>query len=286
MGRRAFTAIELAVVLVLILILAVMLVPALEEGRVKATETKCLNQVRQVGIACTLYQGSYDGQWPWAHRSVRPDRPAWPDPTGSLAALYPGFASQVYLFQCPRTDDVVAIDEQARDFVNCSNWYVSRSGKASRPEDAGKGAPQPPSYFYDAGWNGMPGIGRNAASSRVCYGDDCVHGVVTLKDRSYWLGRDNHDDGGGNFLFADKHVARLPQQWEGVPGKLGRGVPSVPNPFAQLRGLPDVPGPRPAGPERLRGQHQRPGPAERRPPVRHDVGARIAGWNSSPRSAL
>jgi hypothetical protein len=135
---------------------------------------------------------------------------------------------------------VVAIDPGTHDFVNCTNWYVSRSGRITRPEDKGKGAPQPPSYFYDAGSNGSSGISRNAASSRVCYGDDCLHGVWKGEKSSYWLGRDNHEDG-GNFLFADKHVARLTQQWEGVPGKLGRGVPSVPNPFATLRGVPGTP---------------------------------------------
>ena len=237
-SRHGFTAIELAVVIVLITILAIMLLPALEQGRVKAIETKCLNQVHQVGIACAMYQGSYEDQWPWAHRNVRPDYPEWPDPTGSLAALYPAFASQDYLFKCPSTQDVVSIDTVARDFTNCTNWYVSPTGKATRPEDQGKGAPHPPSYFYDAGSNGQVGIPLNAASARVVYGDDCVHGVWKGQKSQYWLGRDNHE-GGGNFLFVDKHASHLPQQWDGLPHKLGRGVPTVPNPFVTVRGAVD-----------------------------------------------
>jgi prepilin-type N-terminal cleavage/methylation domain-containing protein len=239
-GRRAFTAIELVVVLVLITILAVMLLPALEKGRVEAVQTKCLSQIRQVGIACTLYQGEYDGQWPWVHINVRPDHPEWPDPTGSLVVLYPAFVPQVYLFQCPSTDDAVAIDPVTREFMNCTNWYVAPNGRATRAEDEGKGAPHPPSYFYDAGSNGLPGIPRNAASSRVCYGDNCIHGVWSEDKRQCWLGRDNHV-GGGYFLFDDKHVAWLPQQWEGQPGRLGRGVPSVPNPSVLLRGASGKP---------------------------------------------
>lgn len=235
MGRRGFTAIELAVVLVIITILAMMLLPALEEGRTRAIETKCLARVRQVGLACTMYQTAFGGLWPWGRRSVRPDHPEWPDPTASLAALYPSYVTQTYLFECPATDDVVSIDVRARDFLHCSNFYVSPSGRATRPDEAGKGAPCPPSFFYDAGFGGPPGIPENSAPSRVTYGDQCVRGVWKGQRRDYWLGRDNHK-GGGNFLFVDKHVAWLPQQWEGVPRRLGRGVPFVPNPSVQAHG--------------------------------------------------
>ncbi len=239
MRRQAFTAIELAVVLVLIMILAIILMPALEEGRVKAIETKCLGRVRQTGIACTMYQNAHNSAWPWARVSVRPDHPEWPDPTGSLALLYPVYAPQVYLFQCPSTNDVVVVDEAAGDFANCSNWYVSPSGRPSRPEDEGKGTPHPPSYFYDAGTDGKVGIPPNAASSRVVYGDNCIHGVIKGERRQVWLGKDNHPDG-GNFLFVDKHVAWLPQHWEGRPRRLGSGVPTVPDPYNDLRdGGPD-----------------------------------------------
>ncbi len=237
MHRRAFTAIELAVVLVLIMILAIILMPALEEGRVRAIETKCLARVRQIGLCSVMYQSAHNGAWPWAQHSVRPDHPDWPDPTGSLALLYPSFVTQVYLFQCPNTSDVVALEEDNNDFANCSNWYVSPRGRSARPEDQGKGAPHPPSYFYDAGSAGVPGIPLNAPSTRVVYGDNCIHGVLE-GERPVWLGKDNHPDG-GNFLFVDKHVAWLPQHWEGRPHRLGRGVASVPNPYINVGGGPD-----------------------------------------------
>jgi hypothetical protein len=232
MGRQAFTAIELCVVLVLIAILAIILMPALEEGRVKAIETKCLGRVHQMGISFVMYQNAQNGDWPYARVSVREDHPEWPDPTGSLALLYPAYAPQIYLFQCPNTSDIVAVDDAAHDFANCSNWYVSPQGSSTRPEDQGKLPPRPPSYFYDAGSNGLPGIPRDAPGYRAVYGDNCIHGV--LKDEKNekevaWLGKDNHE-GGGNFLFGDKHAGWLAQQWAGRPYRLGRGVPSVPNP--------------------------------------------------------
>jgi len=248
--RRAFTAIELAVVLVLMLILAAMLVPTLEKGRMQATRTKCLAMVRQVGMAMEMYENAHAGAWPLGRRSVHPEHPEWPDPTASLAALYPTYAPAAYLFRCPATTDVVALDPVARDFRNCANFYVSPEGKAMRPEDAGKGAPCPPSYFYDCGTTLRPGIPRNAMPTRVVYGDDCVHGYwMNERDKGFWLGKNNHPLNGGNFLYADQHVEWLPVRWFGPPWQMGRAAPYVANYRARIRPLDAEAGPYRVGPD-------------------------------------
>jgi prepilin-type N-terminal cleavage/methylation domain-containing protein len=229
--RKAFTAIELAVVLVIILILAAMIIPALEEGQDEARKSRCLSRVRQIGIAIETYQVSHDSAWPSARLSVCPGRPDWQDPTASLAALYPTYASKSYLFQCPATEDVVLFAPGLRDFKNCANFFVGPDGRATREEDEGKGRPYPPSYFYEGGGPYRSGIPRDVHSGRVVYGDECVHGYWLSDDgRDTWVGSNNHPDDGGNFLFADKSVRWLPVVWEGEPWELGRGVPRVPNP--------------------------------------------------------
>jgi prepilin-type N-terminal cleavage/methylation domain-containing protein len=229
--RRAFTAIELAVVLVIIAILAVMLLPALEHGRHQARRAKCLSRVRQVGLAIEMYHSAYDGQWPDARRSVSPENPDWPDPTGSLAALYPGYATKPFLFQCPATEDTVLMSPDELDFMNCENFFVSPEGRSLRSEDEGKGPPRPPSYFFDGGGAYGRRIPRNAKPTRVVYGDECINDLWTsATGEKTWIGENNHPLGGGNFLFADKHAEWLRLQWTGDPFEKRNSLPYIPNP--------------------------------------------------------
>jgi prepilin-type N-terminal cleavage/methylation domain-containing protein/prepilin-type processing-associated H-X9-DG protein len=58
--RRAFTLIELLVVVAVIAILAAILFPVFAQAREQARKTTCLSNLKQIGLALTLYTQDYD----------------------------------------------------------------------------------------------------------------------------------------------------------------------------------------------------------------------------------
>ena len=83
-----FTLVELLIVIAIIAILEVRLLPALSMAREKARQATCVNNLKQMGLAWTMYYNDYDN---WV--------PTWNE--SWMRYLRPAYISDGNVFNCP-----------------------------------------------------------------------------------------------------------------------------------------------------------------------------------------
>ena len=85
---KAFTLVEVLVVLSIISLLAALLLPAFWTVQGKARQASCISNLRQIGNSVVMYTQDYDGYYPYA---VDPSDRKFP----SNFAQYPNFAADI-----------------------------------------------------------------------------------------------------------------------------------------------------------------------------------------------
>ena len=109
---EAFTLIELLVVIAIIAILAALLLPALSRAKQQGQRAVCLSNLKQIGLAFTVYLNDHDSRFP-DRRDLKSALPggyhpwtSWPpsDPRGGWAAIVlkeAGATDNDALWSCP-----------------------------------------------------------------------------------------------------------------------------------------------------------------------------------------
>ena len=96
--RQGFTLIELLVVIAILGILASLFFPLLNQARLPALKTKCMNNLRQIQIACSNYADDHDSKYPVAVRDF-----GFPHEFKNFTNMFSGYlpASRNSIAFCP-----------------------------------------------------------------------------------------------------------------------------------------------------------------------------------------
>lgn len=87
MANRAFTVVELLVVITILGVMAALLLPAVVTTQRLAQQAQCMSSLRQISLACAGYIGDHQGQYP--DIDVVDRRPGYPSHTFWYERLLP-----------------------------------------------------------------------------------------------------------------------------------------------------------------------------------------------------
>ncbi len=187
--RRAFTLIDLLIVLAIIAILIALLLPAIQRIRETASRVKCANNLKQIGLAChsleAVYQHLPTGGWGyrWVGDATRASDAG--QPGGWIYQILPYMEQQSLYRLAVDRDGVTQMVGVPLSLLNCPS---RRTG----------GPYHTPRWYYNYGVFSGDWMARSdyAANSGDQDSDEIFEGPSTLADgddpRYPWPSTDNY----------------------------------------------------------------------------------------------
>lgn len=210
-GRRSgFTLVELLVVIGIIAILMSMLMPALSRAKQKANRISCMNNIRQIGLAATLYAGDYEGEYPRRMHITN----AWM------------FALKTYYGNNSRTNNATSKEFNSK-ILKCpaDRWLEWRSYLINGWNDHWAATLPPDKYKEVMNWrypHGMKESNVKLPSETVIFGEKRIGSYHVHMDFGQGKGNDKEElnqnmhkagsgktSGGSNFAFVDGSTRML-----------------------------------------------------------------------------
>jgi len=203
----AYTLLELLTTITLIAMLSAMLFPVLAKLREKSRQSVCLSNLRQTGVAISLYAADYDDLYPYgADPSDKYTRIWGVDPTQDtilkamplLPNLLHSYTKEQKIWQCPSDTGLAAVE-----------WSLSETGPRNKGVAPSLYEVFGSSYFYRTELAFAQKLhGATVYDPDPPYNDRGTASLVVMNDASgRWHGSGKDiDEQRMNALFGDGHV--------------------------------------------------------------------------------
>lgn len=209
--RKAFTLVEMLVVIAIVGIISAILFPVFGRAREGARTTTCSANLKQIGLAFSQYAQDHNNTYPIAGGYIK-----WDDPSGARAwtqQIFPYTNSQA-IYKCPSDNYVKdGIESKYSYFMSGRAAYLSSSGSADVQDPTDKPAATReiriayPSQFVVAGDCDSQVFDPADDADKDDYSKNLVgFGTNGTAPEPYDSRRHLN---GQNLLFADGHVKKL-----------------------------------------------------------------------------